>query len=87
VRFRLLCLVFGFAGQVEEAFAIVNGLVQFALVLINHANLLVALGQLLGQVRAARHFFALLKELKRKTVLVLFDVLVRDLLVHTHEIS
>lgn len=87
MRFRLLCLVFGFAGQVEEAFAIVNGLVQFALVLINHANLLVALGQLLGQVRAAGHFFALLKELKGKTVLVLFDVLIRNLLVHTHEIS
>lgn len=86
VTLNLLLTVARLFAEVEEEFAVFNGAVHLALSIVNHTNLLVALGLDDLVLRALSHLKALLEELERQLELLHLQVLVGNQLVHTHEV-
>ena len=86
VRLNLLLAVSSLFAQIQELLSVLNGTVQFALRFVDHANLLVALSLDVFVLGALGHDQALLKELERHVKLTHLQILIRDQLIHAHQV-
>ena len=86
VRLDLFLAVSRLLAKVEELLAVLDGAIQLALRLVNHTNLLVALGLDVLVLGALGNHQALLEELERHVELAHLQILVRDQLIHSHQV-
>jgi len=71
-------------ADVEELLTVLNGAIELSLRLINHTDLLVALGLDVAVLGALGHIQALLEELQGHVKFVMLQVLVCNHLVHSN---
>ena len=86
VRLDLLCTISGVLAEVEEALPLVNSSVELALRLVDHADLLVALGFNVTVLGLLSHAETLFEELQRHIKFVALEILVCNHLVDADQV-
>ena len=86
VRLNLFLAVSRLLAQVQELLSVLNSAVQFTLRFVDHANLLVALCLNVLVLRALSNYQALFEKLERHVELAHLEILVRDQLIHAHQV-
>ena len=86
VRLNLFLAVSRLLAQVQELLSVLDSAVQFTLRFVDHADLLVALCLNVLVLRALGNYQALLEELERHVELAHLEILVRDQLIHAHQV-
>ena len=86
VSLNLFLFISCLLAQIKELFAILDGTIQFTLSLVDHTDLLVALGLDVLVLSSLGHQKTLLEELERHVKLKLLQILVGDQLVDTYQV-
>lgn len=86
MRLDLLCPITGVLAEVEEELPLLNSPVELALRLVDHADLLVALGFNVAVLGLLSHAETLFEELQRHIKFVALEILVRDHLVDADQV-
>ena len=86
VRLNLFLAVSRLFAQVQELLSVLDSAVQFTLRFVDHTDLLVALCLNILVLRALGNYQALFEELERHVELAHLEILIRDQLIHSHQV-
>ena len=86
MRLNLFLAVSRLFAQVQELLSVLDSAVQFTLRFVDHTDLLVALCLNILVLRALGNYQALFEELERHVELAHLEILVRDQLIHSHQV-
>ena len=86
MRLNLFLAVSRLFAQVQELLSVLDGAVQFPLRFVDHADLLIALSLNVFVLRTLCNYQALLEELERHVKFAHLEILIRDQLIHSHQV-